>query len=436
MKKLAVFLLAVSAGLFGAARYVPEFWAYVPASATAVVRDYVPKDWHAFIALPALPEPAKAVAGAGGAQAQAGGGRNAGGARGGGAQQGRPTPVVTAPVLKKTVPFRLEAIGTVQTIASVTVRARIDSQIDQILFSDGADVKQGDLLAKLDSRAIEAQLRQAEANLARDRVSFELSKRTFKRGEDLASQNFATQQRLDENRAAMNALEAQVKADDAQVENLRTQLSYYTIKAPISGKAGLANLKPGNMARSSDGAIAITTINQISPIYISFSLPQRYLQDLRESIARGDSRIEALPQGSAKAATGKLALVENAMDNTTGTIGVRGIFDNADEALWPGSICNIKVTLRNDADMIVVPRESVMLGQKGNYVFVVVDGTAKLQPVTVSRTVDSETIVTSGLKGGETVITDGQLLVIAGSRVQPRGGQSSSLPGEQPASKL
>ncbi|HRJ70164.1 MAG TPA: efflux RND transporter periplasmic adaptor subunit, partial [Beijerinckiaceae bacterium] len=359
------------------------------------------------------------------------GGPGAGRGPGGGA----PIPVAVAAVQKKTMPFRVEAVGTAQAIASVTIRSRVDSQIEQILFQDGAHVTAGDVLARLDSRAIEAQLRQAEANLARNRVNLDLAQRTLKRGLDLANQNFATQQRLDENRANANALEALVRADEAQVEHLKTQFSYYTIRAPISGKAGLANLKPGNMARQSDGAVALTTINQMSPIYVSFALSQRYFDEVRKSLERGDSSVEAVIQGAGKRATGKLALVENAMDSATGTIGVRAVFENKDEALWPGAITNLKITLREDKDVTVVPREAVQMGQRGTFVFTVVDGMARMRPVQVQRSMDRETIIASGLNGTETVVIDGQLQLIEGARVTPRQGASSALPG-RPAGNL
>lgn len=417
MKKLLGTIVVLLGGFWAGANFVPGFWGHMPAGLQAAI----PGSMHGILKVPSA-APAKAAdAGARPAGAPGAGGGAPGAGRGGpGGAGGRPTPVTVAMSERRTVPVRVDSIGTVQPIASVTVRSRVDSQIESINFKDGATVKEGDVLAQLDSRAVEALIKQAEANLAKNRSLLELARSTHKRGEDLANQSFATKQRLDENRAAVRSQESQVKADEAQLEVLRTQLSYYTIRAPISGKAGLANIKPGNIARSSDGGIAITTINQMSPIYVSFSLPQRHFQELRDAIARGDNKVEAVPQGNNKSVVGKLALIENTMDNATGTIGVRAVFENPDELLWPGLIANLKVTLKEEADTVVVPREAVQMSQRGNFVFTVVDGAAKMQPVTVARSVDAFTVITSGLKGGETVIVDGQLLVTDGAKVQPR----------------
>ena len=442
MKKLVLLLVALFGVSYVGAWHMPGFWSVVPEAA----KERVPEGWRAALNMPTAATPAaggqqqagKGGGKGGGQQAGKGGGPGGGGpgggGPGGGGGQGRPTQVATAQVVRKAMPVRVESLGTVQTIASVTVRARIDSQIDAILFEDGARVKAGDVLARLDSRTIEAQIRQADANLARDKANLELARRTLKRGEELADSNFATKQRLDENRSAVAVLEAALRANEAALENLRTQLSYYTIKAPISGKAGLANLKPGNIAQAA--AAAITTINQISPIYIAFSLPQRDFAEVQASLTRGDSVVQAIPLGADKSATGKLALIENTMDNATGTIGVRAVFDNADEALWPGAIANVKITLRTDADVVTVPRDAVQMSQRGAFVFVVKEGVAKMQTITPGRAVDRDVVVTEGLKGGETVIVDGQLLVVDGGKVQQRQGQSSALPGEKSAGAL
>jgi len=423
MKKFTAFLLALVGGLWAAGNYLPGFWGFVPASLTASIPVEIRPVLESQFNLPKASEPAKAQAAKGGGQ-------------GGGGQGNRQVPVVVADVVRKTMPYRIDTIGTVQAIASVTVRSRVDSQIDQILFKDGAYVKEGDVLAKLDSRVIEAQIAQAEANLARDKATLVLAQSTLKRAEDLAQQNFATKQRLDENRAAVNQQQALVIAGEAQLKVLQTQFSYYTIRAPISGKAGVANLRPGNIARSSDGGIALTTINQMSPIYVSFSLPQRYLADLKAALQSGGGRVLATPQGGKDTATGRLELIENAMDNATGTLGVRASFSNEDEKLWPGLIVSVKVDLREDADAVVVPRDAVQLGQRGNYVFVVVGGVAKLQPVVVSRSLDNASIVIDGLKGGEQVIVDGHLQVVDGTRVQPRPVKSSSLNSPAPGGTL
>lgn len=420
MRKTGLFLFAFLGLAYTAAWYMPGFWSLVPPAYQA----YVPAAYRSHLNMPAMvaqaaPPEGERAAGAGG-QGKGGGG-------------GRPTPVTIGHAVRKSVPVRVETVGTVQTIATVTIRPRVDSQIEEVLFSDGAMVKSGDVLVKLDDRAILAQIKQFEATVQRDRANLELARRTLKRGEELADANFATKQRLDENRSAVAVQEASLKATEAQLDNLRTQLTYYTIRAPISGKAGLANLKPGNIAQTASGATAITTINQVSPIYVAFALPQRYFQELKDAIARGDSLVEATVQGNPRAAAGRLALIENVIDNTTGTIGVRASFENADEALWPGAIVTVRVTLRTENDVVVVPREAVQMSQRGSYVFVVNNGVARMQSVTPGRAVDKEVVVV-GLNGGESVIIDGQLLVTDGGRVEMRGAEeSANAPGNGPA---
>lgn len=436
MKKLILSLIAIVGVSVAAAWKVPGFWDHVPQGA----KDAVPANLRTYLNMP-QPQQAASAQGeqprgqgqgrreGGAAQGGGQGGGNRGGA--GGTGGGRPIPVQMAQATKKSVPVRVESIGTVQAIATVTIRPRIDSQIDEILFQDGANVKAGDTLVRLDSRAVEAQIKQAEATLQQNRASLDLARRTLKRGEELADQNFATKQRLDENRGAVAVQEAQVKANEAALENLRTQLTYYTLRAPITGKAGIANLKPGNIAQSAAAASAITTINQISPIYVAFSVPQRHYAELRAAIERGDNRVEATLQGDDKIAVGKLSLMENTIDNATGTLGVRATFANADETLWPGAIVNVRVTLRNEDNVVAIPREAVQMSQRGSFVFVVVDGVAKMQPVTVGRGVDKDVVILSGLNGGESVITDGQLLVVDGAKVQSKQQQSTALEGQK-----
>lgn len=428
MKKLGITAFAGVGALWAAAYLVPGFWGHVPmpikVAIPASVHKYVNLDPQRDMGVPKPPpQMMSGMAGMSGMSGNSGGGG-----------QGRPVPVLIGKSARKSLPYRIESIGTVQAIASVTLRSRVDSQVDEVLFEDGAMVKAGDVLFRLDSRALEAQIRQAEATLARDRANLVVAQQTLKRTETLSQQSFATQQKLDEVRGTVAAQEALVNADIAQIENLKTQLAYYTIKAPISGKAGLANLKPGNISQANAAATPLTTIIQMAPIYVSFSLPQRYIQEVRDSLARGDSIVEVTQQGSNKMSTGRLTLVENSMDNATGSFGVRATFENKDEALWPGAVVNLKATLRVDNDVVTVPREAVQMSQQGPYVFIIVDGIARMRPITPGRSHDSETIVTRGLNGGESVITDGHLLINDGSRVQPRQGQTSSAP-ETAASK-
>jgi RND family efflux transporter MFP subunit len=334
-------------------------------------------------------------------------------------------PVTVGKAERKPMPVRLDALGTVQTAASVVMRARVESQIMEVMFADGASVKAGDVLFRLDSRQIEAQIRQAEANLARDRAQLAAAEADFKRAQELARRDFASEQRLDQSRAAAETQRAVVRASEANIENLNVQLSFFTLRAPISGRIGAAGLRAGNIAKTGDGSPILAAINQTSPIYVAFSVPQRHLIDVKNAVTDTSSSVVATPQGLSQSATGRVAFVDNAVDATTGTVSVRAIFENADEMLWPGALTNVRVTLRTEAQALVVPREAVQTGQTGSFVFILEGDTARVRPVTVARTIDNDTVLATGLQGGETVVTDGHLLLTNGARVmvrQPGGG--------------
>jgi RND family efflux transporter MFP subunit len=326
------------------------------------------------------------------------------------------------------MPVRLDAIGTVQAMATVTVRSRVDSQILEVFVKDGAIVKDGDVLFKLDSRQIEAQLKQSEANLARDRAALQFAQNEQRRQEELAKRDFASGQKLETARSAAEGLTATVQGDEAAIDNMKALLSYYTIKAPISGRVGAIGLKEGNIARSGDAAPALATIIQVTPIYVAFTVPQRYLPDIRTAMLTGNAKVEATPHGYTKGAEGTFAFIDNTLDSTTGTINVRAVFDNKDELLWPGALCAVRAILRMEPEAVAVPREAIQAGQTGNFVFVVDNnGAARVKPVTVDRDIDGESVVT-GLNGGEIVVTDGQLLLTDGARVAPRGASEQRAP--------
>jgi membrane fusion protein, multidrug efflux system len=362
------------------------------------------------------PKPVVATAPAGGAPAAGG---PPGGAR-------PPVPVTVGKAERKPMPVRLDVLGTVQTIATVSLRARVESQIMAVSFKDGASVKAGDILFRLDSRQMEAQIRQAEANLARDRAQAASNDADFKRATELARRDFASEQRLDQAKALSETQRAVVRASEANVDNLKVQLSYYTLVAPISGRVGTAGLKEGNVAKTGDGSPVLATINQTSPIYVAFSVPQRYLIDLKSSITDTGSSVVATPQGLTQSATGRVAFVDNAVDGTTGTIVARAAFENADEMLWPGALVNARLILRTEPDALVVPREAVQTGQTGTFVFVAEGDVVRVRPVVVNRVMETQTVLTSGLTGNETVVTDGHLLLTNGARIVVRQ------PGQRP----
>ncbi len=339
-----------------------------------------------------------------------------------GAPQARGVPVLIAPAVQKTMPVRFDTIGVVQPMASVVLRSRVESQVTDVLVADGATVKEGDVLIRLDQRTIEAQIKQAEAQIARSQAQLEQAQRDVRRFEQLIANDAGSRVNLDNGRTQMAALQAQIQADQAALENLKVQLSFYTIRAPISGRIGVVAVKPGNIAKIAEGSTPFATLIQTSPIYVAFAVPQKLLADLRAAMNDGTATVTATPQGSTKSATGKIAVIDNSVDNASGTVTLRASFDNQDELLWPGALCNVRVTLRTEPNAVVVPRESVQTGQKGNFVFVVEEGVAKVRPVTLDRAIDNESVLSSGLKPGENVVVDGQLLLTDGARVEQKGG--------------
>lgn len=354
------------------------------------------------------------------------------GAQRAGMPQRPPVTVVTAKAERQPMPVRLDAIGTVQTLSAVSVRSRVESQIMEVGFKDGEYVKKGDLLFRLDSRQLEAQLRQAEANVVRDKALLVSAEADLRRAEELAKREYATDQRLETARAGAATLRASIRGGEAAVDSLKVQLTYFTINAPVSGRIGVAALKEGNIAKTGDSSGVLATINQIDPIYASFALPQRHLADIRAAMNAGTATVLATQQGAAKGVEGKIAVIDNTVDATTGTIQMRALFDNADEALWPGALSQIRVTLRVDPEALTVPREAVQNGQNGPFVFVIDEGVARARPVAVDRTIDGKVVLASGLKGGESVVVDGALLLTEGARAVERGrGAAPAPPGNQ-----
>jgi multidrug efflux system membrane fusion protein len=350
-------------------------------------------------------------------------------APGGGQRPQAGVPVRIATAITKPTPVEFNTIGTVQTIASVSVKSRVDAVIDQVMVKDGQFVKTGDVLFQLDSRAAQATLHQAEATLARDQVQLANAQRVAGRDKSLISKSFVSQQQFDNDSATAAALEATVRADQAQVENAKVTLSYYTIVAPIDGRVGLITIKQGNSIKAND--VPLASVNQIQPIYVSIALPQNNLPELRLAMAQGPVTVEVRPAGDkGDPIAGKIAFFDNTIDSTSGTINVRSTFDNGQQRLWPGQFVNVSVVVRADPNALVIPPAAVQAGQNGTYVFVIKDdNTAETRPITVDRTVDGLAVIASGLHPGEKIVTDGQLRLTDGTHVQivsdaPKGDAS------------
>ena len=332
-----------------------------------------------------------------------------------------PVSVVVAPALRKDVPWKLSEIGTAQSIATVSLRPHFDATVEKVIVADGAEVKAGDVLITLDSRQAQAQLEGAEAQLAKDEAQLEQAQRDVTRFTDLVARSATPVLNLDNAKTAVLTSKAAILGDKANIDNIKVQLGWYTITAPISGRVGVINIKEGNVAKAGDNSAngIFGTINQISPIYVAFSVTQTLLPSLREAMRNG-AVVEARPQGAKASSMGKLAILDNSVDAGTGTIVARASFENADQLLWPGQLCDLVLTLRVEPDTIVVPREAIQIGQNGNFIFTVADGKAHVVPVSVGRTQDGETVVLKGLNGGESVVVDGALLLVEGSRVEIR----------------
>jgi multidrug efflux system membrane fusion protein len=330
----------------------------------------------------------------------------------------RAIPVEVDTAVKKKMAVQIDALGTVTPMASVALKPRVDSEITGIHFADGARVKQGDLLITLDGRSIEAQILQAEGNIARDKAQLEGAERDMKRYTELVAKNATPVTNLDNAKTQAAVYAAAVKADEAQLQNLQVLLSYCTIRATISGRISVASVKIGNFVRSAD-AVPIAVINQISPAYVSFTVPQRNLPDIRKAILAETATIEAIVPGSGDRAPGAVTMIENTVDPTTGMATIRATMPNQDELLWPGTLVTTRITLR-DEPSIVVPTSAVQVSQQGNFVFVVKDGIATVKAIKVDRTMGTETVIESGLESDEIVVTNGHLLLTNGARVAIR----------------
>jgi RND family efflux transporter MFP subunit len=347
-----------------------------------------------------------------------------GGASAQGPQRPRVVSVEMAKAERKSVPVDVDAIGTVTPISSVALKSRLETTIVSVHFEDGAKVSEGDLLFTLDSRQIDAQIEQAEGVLVRDQAQLEAAQRDLRRYSDLVAKGATTQVNVDNAKTQSDILIGTIKADQSALDNLRVQKSYTTIRAPFSGRISAANVKVGNFVRPAD-TMPLAVINQMAPVYVSFAIPQRVLVDLREAMAKGESRVIATIPGHQRSEEGKVAMVENAVDATTGMVTVRGIMSNTNEMLWPGTLVQSKLIIRSE-DSVVVPTVAVQRSQSGNYVFVVRGGVSKVQPVKVDRTFQGFSVISEGLSGDEDVVVDGQLLLSDGSRVEPRARKAGA----------
>ena len=338
-------------------------------------------------------------------------------------------PVVVARVVRKPTPVVINAIGTVQPIATVVVKSRVDGQIVKVNVQDGQEIKKGDVLFVLDSRAAEAQVRQADAQLARDRAALVNARHEAERQQALVGKGYTPASTFETAQTAAVSLEAGVRADEAALDNLKAMLTYYTITSSIDGRVGAIALKEGNNVKAVD-TISLLTVNQMQPIYVAFSVPQRELLGIRNEMATHDLLVTAVAPTHTVAEKGKLAFVDNQVDTTTGTVMLRAVFDNAKERLWPGLYVNVALTLRVEPNALVAPAQAIQVGQESSYVYVMKpDRTVEPRNVVLGRSGNGETIIQSGLDEGEVVVVDGQLRLTKGSLVEPRTADGQPIAG-------
>jgi len=386
-------------------------------------------------------------------------------------------PVTIATAVRKTVPVQLRAVGNVQAFSTVSIKSQVNGQLMTVHFREGQDLKQGDLLFTIDPRPLqaalqqteanvardqaqvrqaeansardqaqaqqaqaalaqaEAQLRQAQANVARDTAQLDNARAQDRRYADLVQQGYVAREQYDQVHTALETAAATVRADQAMVENARAaiaaaqaaleqarlQLAYAEIRSPIDGRTGNLMVQPGNLVKANDVPILVT-IAQVRPIYVAFAVPEQYLADVRKYMAAGPLQVDARPPGStAPADGGRVSFVDNTVDSTTGTIQLKATFPNQEGRLWPGQFVNVVLTLTTEPDAVVIPTQAIQTGQNGQYVFVVKpDETVEPRSVTVHGTLDGETVVERGIQASERVVTDGQLRLVPGARVEIR----------------
>ena len=333
-----------------------------------------------------------------------------------------PIPVTTSNVVLKTVPLTVRAIGHVEPIATVSIKARIGGELVKVHFREGQDVRAGETLFTIDPRQYQAALRQAEAQLARDQALAKKAEADVARYTDLVAKDFVTKEQYDQIQANAASARASSQGDQANVENARLQLAYCTIKAPISGRTGDLSVKQGNLIPANG---ALLTINQTKPINVTFTLPAQLLPQLVDHDGKRLMVTATLPDEK-EPEQGVLTFVDNGVDPATSTVRLKATFANESQRLWAGQFVDVTLTLGEERDRVVAPAGAVQTGQQGDYVFVVkADGTVDLRTVTVARRDETDAVITAGLARGDTVVTDGQIRLVPGAKVEIKAALTS-----------
>jgi multidrug efflux system membrane fusion protein len=352
-----------------------------------------------------------------------------GGAKGKSGKAGRggggPLAVKAVRAVAKPMPVLIDAVGTVEPEQSVQVRAQVSGVLQSVLFKEGDKVKAGQTLFQIDPRTFQAQYNQALAALARDQAQLENARAQERRLEPLLKREFITRQEYDVAVTSAKSLEATVQAGRAAVEQARIQLEFSRIVAPISGRTGQLAVRAGNLVSASSGGVSLVTINSTDPVLVSFSIPERQLEDVRRFQSGNGMRIEILTeQGGAPVAEGKLVFIDNTVTPQTGTVLLKTRVDNSKEIIWPGQFVNVRVVLTIEPEAVVVPEIAVQPGQQGSFVYLIdADSKVRMQPVTVSRQIGGEVVIASGVKAGDQVVTEIPQALQIGSTVKVMGAE-------------
>jgi multidrug efflux system membrane fusion protein len=346
-----------------------------------------------------------------------------------GAEDG-PIPVAIGTVAQADVPIWLDGLGTVQAYNTVTVRPQVDGPLTQIAFREGQEVRAGELLAQIDPRPFQATLDQALAKKAQDESLVATARRDLERYAGLVADGYVSKQQIDTQRQTLAQVQAQVQADDAAIQSARISLGYTRIASPIAGITGIRQVDVGNLVQAST-TTGIVVVTQIRPISVVFNLPEQALSEIRAADVQ-PMKVTALDRDNQKhLADGELTVVDNAIDQTTGTIKLKATFANADQALWPGQFVNTRLLVRTQKNGVVIPAASVQRGPNGTFVYVVgVDQTAEQRPVVVARSDQGNALIASGLKPGEQIVTDGQYRLQPGSKL--KAADAAANPAEPP----
>jgi multidrug efflux system membrane fusion protein len=373
------------------------------------------------------------LAGCGQNASEGAAGRSGGGGRGGRGGGGGPAPVFVTQVQRKIVPVLIDAIGSVEPMRTTAVRSQVTGVLQKIAIQEGQDVKEGDLLFQIDPRPFQNALQSAKADREKLRVQLENARAQVARYRTLNAESMVSREQFQQIQDNARALEAQALASDSAVANATLQLEYCSIRAPLAGRTGNLGVHEGDLVRASDSGTPLVTINQISPIYVTFGVPQQYLAAINRYRTERPLPVAVKPPDTEEAPEkGELTFVDNTVDSTTGTIKLKGTFANAAHRLWPGQFATVTVTL-STPEVTVVPVGAVQNSQTGQHVFVVNgDNIAEVRDIVVERTFNDEAVVTKGLNPGETIVVDGQLRVVPGRAVQIRQPDAPATAGAPP----